>query len=311
MRAELVTARSLAILPTGMVRLWLAHAPDITEETRVLEQLVAEVLAAWEGMTDGYLLGTQTWRIWYDSDEVETDLSLPFGPLQSVTSITSYDTDDVSSTVASTEYQVVAGDYGSIGLTSDGSWPTDLRSRDALAVLAIFGVTGAKVPYIAADTSSGALTLDDAYASGLYVGTGQALYEIDVTTAGATDIFRWRRITKDAYGNRTLGAWTSNVSMTGSAQALGADGFSVAFAATTGHAATDAWTIEAREAVPDDILLALKGLTQFYYRTKGSGIIETVSGQLIGLPFHVQAQVDRFRREPINRWPLDALTGVE
>lgn len=307
MRVELVTPRACAVLPVAMARLWLAHAPDVEQESRVLEQLVTETLAAWEARTDGHLLGLQTWRVWYDAAEVTDQWLLPLGPLVSVTSITSYDQDDAATVLGATNYQVVIGEYGYVTTTYDAVMPSSLRSRDAWAVLVTAGATGAKVPYSAADGTPG---LDDMTASGTYTGATRALWEIEIDTAAATDKFKWRKIVHDRYGNRTLSSWTTGVSITGAAQALGADGVSVTFAAITGHTLADAWTIEAREAIDDDILLGLRGLLQFYHRSRGTGLIETVSGQLVSLPFNVGELIDRYRRPAINPFDLDDLPGV-
>lgn len=307
MRAELVTARALAILPAAMVRAFVARIPDVDRETQRLDWAIAQALREFEQRTDGHLLGSQTWRIWYDAAEIIDPLRLPVGPLTSVTSITSYDADDVAAVLSATNYQAVAGQYGYVTLAADGSWPSSLRTRDAMAVVVVVGETGTKSPYIA---PIGTPTLDDAMVSGAYVGTGRALYEIDVQTAATPDTFRWRRITHDSVGNKTYGAWTSGVAMTGAAQALGTDGISVTFLATTGHAATDEWTIEVREVVPDDILSALIGLAEFFYRTGGTLLAETAGGGVVGLSYGVQALCDRYRREPIYAGALEALPGV-
>jgi len=84
--------------------------------------------------------------------------------------------------------------------------------------------------------------LDDATAGGTYTGTADATYEVVIDATGTPDTFKWR---KDG------GAWTSTVSITGSAQTL-SDGVTVTFGATTGHTLDDQWTITANGLYEDN-----------------------------------------------------------
>ncbi len=76
--------------------------------------------------------------------------------------------------------------------------------------------------------------LDDCTSSGHYRGTTDEDYEVEIDGTGTPDTFRWRK---------GAGAWTSGVDITGSAQAIGTEGVYVTFGATTGHTASDTWTI--------------------------------------------------------------------
>lgn len=80
--------------------------------------------------------------------------------------------------------------------------------------------------------------LNDATTAGGFSGTDSGLvtYTVIVSTAAGTDKFRWKK---------NDGALSSEVSMTGSAQAL-SDGITITFAATTGHTAADQWVITVR-----------------------------------------------------------------
>ncbi len=77
--------------------------------------------------------------------------------------------------------------------------------------------------------------LDDAKSGGEFTGGADAVFEVEIDATGTPDTFKWR---KDG------GAWTTGVSITGSAQTL-SDGVTVLFGATTGHTLADKWTINA------------------------------------------------------------------
>jgi uncharacterized phiE125 gp8 family phage protein len=51
-------------------------------------------------------------------------------------------------------------------------------------------------------------------------------------------------------------------------------------------------------SLPDDINLLLKGVIQHMYRSKGFGVTETVSGQLIGLPNMYEHLIKSLKVEP-------------
>lgn len=83
---------------------------------------------------------------------------------------------------------------------------------------------------VASDTFTGS-GLDDITTGGTYTGEESETFYVEVDSVGTPDTFKWKR------GN---GAWTTGVSMTGSAQTL-ADGVEVTFGATTGHTLGDQW----------------------------------------------------------------------
>jgi hypothetical protein len=76
--------------------------------------------------------------------------------------------------------------------------------------------------------------LDDATSGGTFTSSPDAVFTIEITAEGTPDTFKWK---KDS------GAYTTGVSITGSAQTL-SDGVTVTFAATTGHTLADVWTID-------------------------------------------------------------------
>lgn len=75
-------------------------------------------------------------------------LPLPRWPLVSVTSITSYDKDDVATTLAASKYLVdTANEPGRVILQEDANWPSDLRNYAAgvIRFTAGYGTTAAAV----------------------------------------------------------------------------------------------------------------------------------------------------------------------
>jgi hypothetical protein len=66
---------------------------------------------------------------------------------------------------------------------------------------------------------------------GTYSGTEPAQFEVKCSTAAATDKFMWRK---------NGGAWSSEVTVTGSAQTL-SDGVTVTFSGTTGQVLNDTY----------------------------------------------------------------------
>ncbi|MGV8123084.1 MAG: hypothetical protein AB2L14_25255 [Candidatus Xenobiia bacterium LiM19] len=75
--------------------------------------------------------------------------------------------------------------------------------------------------------------LDDATASGTYIGATNSTFEIVIDGVGATNTFKWR---KDS------GSWTTTVNASSSPVTL-QEGVRVTFAATTGHKLGDKWVI--------------------------------------------------------------------
>ena len=77
--------------------------------------------------------------------------------------------------------------------------------------------------------------LDDLSSGTVYTNiTAATTFTVQITTAAATDKFKWMR---------TGSSWTENVSITGAEQTL-EYGFKITFAATTGHTLDDSWTID-------------------------------------------------------------------
>lgn len=72
-------------------------------------------------------------------------LDVPFPPLQSVTSIVTYDRGNNASTFSNTKYQVDL-QSGRIYLNEGEVWPSDLRAQDAVQVTYVAGYGSGSIP---------------------------------------------------------------------------------------------------------------------------------------------------------------------
>jgi hypothetical protein len=79
--------------------------------------------------------------------------------------------------------------------------------------------------------------------AGTFVGLTDHLYELKISTIGASDKFMWR--SREVGGN--FSAWSAEVTVTGAAQTLD-HGVTVAFALATGGVLGDKWSFVAMEA---------------------------------------------------------------
>ena len=298
MQLALTTAPTTDAVALAEVRAWLNLTPGLVEDDAVIERLIDEAYDELESMTNRKILG-QAWTYTIDSAEIGDPIRLPLVPLVSVSSIKTTDDDDAVTTVTSTNYQVRGGENPRIVLTTDGEYPTDERDHDSMAIVCVCGYGGDVVPFVGWEpASTTASTLDDMTASlsDTFSGASRTTYEIKLTTEATPDKIDWRKVTRDDNGAKTYGAWTSDVVITGSAQAL-SENVTVTFGATTGHTADDEWTVQMYEMLPRRVRRALKGLILFYYDAKGRGVTETVSGQLIGMPRHLERNINSLRVE--------------
>ena len=296
MQLTLTTAPTTDPVALAEVRKWLNFTDGIVEDDGVLETLIDWAYTHLENQTNRKYLG-QTWTYTIDSAAISNVIRLPLVPLASVTSITTTDDDDADSVVTATNYQVRAGENPRIVLAPDGEWPTDEREYDSMAIVCVCGYGGDTVPHVGfqpADSDDPGL--DDLSASGTFTGTARTTFQVKVTTAGGTDYFKYRKVTKDANGVKTFAAWSSATAMTGSAQLM-ADGMSVTFAETTEHTLDDQWNVQMYEVTNSEVAAIISELVLYKYNTKGQGITETVSGQLIGLPRNLQQRIDSLRVE--------------
>jgi hypothetical protein len=129
-------------------------------------------------------------------------------------------------------------------LNADSPLRTDVPSRSELVVYNA-DTTAGPVFYTAATGTTG---LNDMTAGGTFTGTSNRSFRIQIDSTNAPDTFKWSQD-----GGSTF---TTGVAITGSAQAVGAEGMTVTFASTTGHTLNDRWDFITRRPVE---LLALDG----------------------------------------------------
>lgn len=102
-------------------------------------------------------------------------------------------------------------------------------------------------------------SLNDVASGGAYTGAGRHQYSAQITARGTPDTFQWKK---------DNGAWTTGVSIGGSAQTL-ADGVTVRFGATTGHTVGTTWIIFAN-SVPSPTVGAATIERLFFGLTGGN-----------------------------------------
>jgi uncharacterized phiE125 gp8 family phage protein len=117
------------------------------------DDYIEGLIAAATDQAEQYLhrrLITQTWYLYLDQWPSGTFFKLPFGRLQSVTSVKHKDEDGVESTMSSGEYIVdIQSEPGQIVLDYNESWPTDtLYPSNPITIEFVcgYGLTGASVP---------------------------------------------------------------------------------------------------------------------------------------------------------------------
>lgn len=119
---------------------------DSNDDVALLTSLIQSAREFAEGYTHRALI-TQTWEL--RCDRFPYAFRLPFGSLQSVSSVKYLDEDGVEQTVASSVYDVdTTSDPGLVVLGYDQSWPTHRNVHHAVRVtfVAGYGDAGSSVP---------------------------------------------------------------------------------------------------------------------------------------------------------------------
>ena len=177
MRLNLSSAPAAEPISTAVAKLHLRV--DVTDDDVPIASLVVAARRACEKFT-GRALITQTWELFLDSwpagglaelwegtrtgpqtllDGQAAGISLPRPPLQSVTTIKTYDDSDVATTFSSDDYFVDAvSEPGRVVLRSGASWPQADRVANGIEItfVAGYGAAGSDVPD---DLLQGMLTL--------------------------------------------------------------------------------------------------------------------------------------------------------
>lgn len=166
--AQRTVSPSTELWTTAQVESYLRlDAPD-TNESALIDSYVKAAREKFERVT-GRAFVTQTWQLTMDSfyshgdaenhldgfhelpvsyyNDYNDELDLPVLPVQSVTSIVTYDDSNAASTFSSDNYQLDTSS-GRIYLDAGQTWPTDIRDRSGIVItfVAGYGDQAADVP---------------------------------------------------------------------------------------------------------------------------------------------------------------------
>lgn len=127
--------------PVSVSTLKLHSRITSNEMDDVLLPLRITAARQWVEHYTGRALITQTWRYTIDAlPTYGTSILLPWVPLISVTSITTYDTTNVSAVMTSTDYLVdVATEPARVVLNAGFSWPSGLREAGGAVIVYVAG----------------------------------------------------------------------------------------------------------------------------------------------------------------------------
>lgn len=110
-----------------------------TSDDQLVEQLVT-VAREYVERRSGFRLMTQTLDCYYNAAP-DLVFELPVGPVQSITSIKTYDAADVEATLSGSTYALDAASLPA--RVSVDAWPTGLRSYNAVVVRVVAGYASA------------------------------------------------------------------------------------------------------------------------------------------------------------------------
>ena len=137
MKTAIVTGP--AVYPITVEEFTAFARVDSTAEDVLISALIGMATAHVENIAWRKLI-TQTWRVYFDYFSGEV-IHLPFGSLQSVSSVKYTDTDEAEHTVSADLYSVDAvGEPGSVFLKDGQSWPdADLQPVNGVCIEFVCG----------------------------------------------------------------------------------------------------------------------------------------------------------------------------
>jgi uncharacterized phiE125 gp8 family phage protein len=118
---------------------------DDPSEDTYIETLIVSARQYCENVTNrGFI--NQTWKLYLDS--FPTQIELRICPVSSVTGITYVDTAGATTTLATSVYQLLAGEPGIIDLKHEQVWPNLRGDKQGIVVtfVAGYGAAGSSVP---------------------------------------------------------------------------------------------------------------------------------------------------------------------
>ena len=110
-----------------------------SDDDALISSLVTAIRQKAENWTRSLLIN-QTWTLWMDSVPEGETMMIPLSPLQSVTHIKSYDSDNTFNIFDSSNYLVDSASIpGRIGLKEGQTWPNAVRRMNALEIEFVAG----------------------------------------------------------------------------------------------------------------------------------------------------------------------------
>jgi uncharacterized phiE125 gp8 family phage protein len=113
---------------------------DIDEDDALINNFIAAARQDCEKFQNRAYV-TQTWELWLDAWPDKDYIEIPLPPLQTISSVKYYDTEDTEATLSSDDYFVDAqSEPGRVVLNSGNSWPgTTLRPANGVCVTFVAG----------------------------------------------------------------------------------------------------------------------------------------------------------------------------
>ena len=129
--------RAVATIATGSCEFSVDVIKDssVSVEDDLIEAIITTAREDCESFQNRVYI-TQTWELWFDNFPGKNYIAIPLPPLQSITSITYYDTDDTESTFSSGDYFVdTKSEPGRVVLNDGKAWPsTSLRPANGVCI---------------------------------------------------------------------------------------------------------------------------------------------------------------------------------
>lgn len=246
-----VTPPTVEPLSLTEVKARLRLPTDSTAEDSDLRGLMLAARKQVEKDLAGCCLAPTVIDHWIDGYTSTTAIVIPRWPLASVTSITSYDADDVATVLSSADYLVdTVSRPGRVIINADAAWPSSLRTHKSLVVRHTSGFGGSAKSVSSITRSSTTATVTTAAAHGYSTGNR-------ITIAGA--------IQEDYNG-------TFEVTVTGSATFT----YTVANSPTTPATGT---LTASNLAIPESYTLAMTLLVGHWYANREAVVVG--SGQTL------------------------------
>jgi hypothetical protein len=208
MRQSVTVVTAAAISPVTTAQLIAWGRLDASEDATTLQMLIDSATDAAEKFMNrslinrtlkltldvpagglDYLLGDGVYDLPVSAlyGCVKSSIDLPRGPVSAISSVTTYDTDNASSTYSSANYTLDSSGSRLL-LNSDATWPSGMRTSAAVAIqyVAGYGTTAATVP---AAIKNGILM----HAASMYEQRGQCEDAMDIPP-GAKQLYKPYRV---------------------------------------------------------------------------------------------------------------------